>query len=218
MDIYEHNPPQCWDLHIDDLDEWVESVARPAIEAVLDPNAPLVVDDDACRWCRAKAVCPEHAKAMVAVVTGEPVAFDNLDDLPVPAPETLTPEQLARVLPHLPALAGWCEAVKEHALHLAVTGHEVPGWKAVEGRRGVRTWTDEAHVEQVFKSAFKMPDELIYTKKLISPAQAEKVIDRKNKWRDLQEFIQQAAGKPTLAPVTDKRPALTVQFDVIDEA
>lgn len=208
--------PKTWSLDMEELEAWVEDVLNPAVAAVLDPTAPLVVDEEACRWCRAKAVCPEHHQAMVEVVVGEPVVFPDLDALPIPAATTLTPEQLGRALPHLDAIEAWVEAVRGHALHLILTGHDVPGFKAVEGRKGHRKWRNEATTPDLLMDEFGLDETVIYDVQIASPAQIEKLIP-KDRRPALAALTSQSEGKPTLAPTTDKRPALTVQFDVVED-
>lgn len=206
-------------LSAEEADAWVETELKPAVAAVFSPDAPLVVDDDACRWCKGKPICPVHTQAMASTLTGNPVVFDDLDAadaLPLRPAEALTPEQLGRALPHLAAIEAWVEAVRGHALHLLLTGHEVPAWKAVEGRRGARKWRDEDSLPATLLEQFGLGEEAVYQTTLASPAQIEKQIPKAQK-KVLDALTIQAPGKPTLAPATDKREALTIQFDRIEE-
>ncbi|MNV60229.1 hypothetical protein D3C71_1526840 [compost metagenome] len=52
----------------------------------------------------------------------------------------------------------------------------------------------------------------MYDFKLISPTTAEKVLKEANprKWNKLQPLIGRSDGKPSVAPASDKRPALSM--------
>ena len=61
----------------------------------------------------------------------------------------------------------------------------------------------------------------MYQMKVISPTKAEEILAAANprKWKKLQDLIEQPEGKPSVAPASDKRPALalTVAFDPIPD-
>jgi tRNA pseudouridine-54 N-methylase len=87
----------------------------------------------------------------------------------------------------------------------------VDGWKLVQGKQGHRKWADPAAAEALFKSMRLRQDEM-YDLALISPTTAEKVLKTSPKrWERVQPHIVRAEGKPSVAPATDKRPALAVQ-------
>jgi hypothetical protein len=84
-------------------------------------------------------------------------------------------------------------------------------YKLVEGRMGNREFEDEEAAEAEMKAMRLKVDEM-YTKKLISAPQAEKLLKESNprKWAKLQKMIVQRQGKPSVAPASDKRPALNL--------
>jgi hypothetical protein len=93
-------------------------------------------------------------------------------------------------------------------------GRDVPGFKLVEGRRGARAWGDAAEVESEMKK-MRIKQDVMYDLKLISPTSAEKAFKDgtigPRQWPKLQSMITQAQGKPSVAPASDKRPALVLQ-------
>ena len=111
-------------------------------------------------------------------------------------------------------IEGWCKAIRAKAEAELLAGHPVPGYKLVEGRRGSRRWTNDAEVEQTLKS-MRMKLEEMYDFSLISPTTAEKLHKAgtigPRQWPKLQGLITQSEGKPSVAPATDKRPALVIQ-------
>ena len=125
-----------WDITADDLRAWREEIRPIAVQALNDPAAPFGPSDTACRWCPAAGVCRARMEASL-----EAAAFD------VPA-DTLSPNDIADVLPKLKAIRAWCTAVEDEALRMAYRdGTSVPGYKVVlkGGRRYV---TDSAALIQ----------------------------------------------------------------------
>jgi hypothetical protein len=92
-------------------------------------------------------------------------------------------------------------------------GQKVPGYKLVEGRKGSRKWVDATDVEATMKS-MRLKEDVIYERSLISPTTAEKLHKSgaigPRQWPKLQELITQTEGKPSVAPASDKRPALVL--------
>jgi hypothetical protein len=81
----------------------------------------------------------------------------------------------------------------------------------VEGKRGHRKWGSEADVETLFKT-FRLRQDEMYDLSLISPTKAEKMFKQNPKrWAKVTDLITQSEGKPSVAPATDKRPAMVVQ-------
>jgi hypothetical protein len=98
-----------------------------------------------------------------------------------------------------------------------LAGQEVPGFKVVIGKQGNRAWLDERAAEKALKAA-KVGASVMYEKKLISPTTAEKLLKKNNPvaWEKMQNVIIRAPGKPSVAPVTDPRPALAIT-NVLEE-
>jgi hypothetical protein len=120
-------------------------------------------------------------------------------------PHLMSGDEVAALLPKLPLLKSWAADVEEYALNTLAQGGVIPGYKLVEGR-SIRQWEpDEALVARCLAEA-GLGDDAIYTKKLISPTQAEKVLGRA-KAGEIADLVVKPRGKPTLAPESDPRPA-----------
>jgi hypothetical protein len=110
----------------------------------------------------------------------------------------------------------WCKAVRAEVERRLLAGQTVDGYKLVEGRRGNRTWSDEGAVEKLFKS-FRLRQEEMYDLKLISATKAEKLLkENPKRWAKTEQLITRSDGKPSVAPATDKRPAMDVK-PVLDD-
>jgi hypothetical protein len=176
----------------------------------------LAPGDEQCRFCCAKAICPAlttHVLATVAddfVDVSKPVA----PQLEHAAERTFDNATLGNLLGAVDLIESWCKAIRGKAEAELLAGNEVPGYKLVEGRRGARRWVDEAEVEAAMR-AMRLKLEEMYDFSLISPTTAEKLHKAgtigPRQWTKLQELISRSEGKPSVAPVTDKRPALVIQ-------
>ena len=103
------------------------------------------------------------------------------------------------------------KAVRAAVEGALVKGEAVPGYKLVQGRKGARAWSDEAAAEALLRQKFRLKVEEAYNLKLISPTQAEKVLgEQPKRWAQLEKLIIQSEGKPSVAPESDKRPAISV--------
>ena len=79
------------------------------------------------------------------------------------------------------------------------------GFKLVATRTN-RRYTDE---EAVVKAANEAGYHDIFKKSLIPITEMEKLMSKKEFQRILGSLVEKPQGRPTLVPVTDKRPALT---------
>lgn len=167
------------------------------------PDAPVGPVGDHCRFCKAKAVCPAQRKNAVVLAQTE---FDTTPNEPaLPAPEGLTEDQLVAILERGKLVEDWISSVREYALTRLSNGGDVPGFKLVEGRRS-RQWRDNDEAEAWLRQRYKVGD--IFNKKLISPAQAEKLVKDRPRLEIPDEMILVNAGKPKLAPADSPKPAL----------
>lgn len=171
-----------------------------------------------CQWCRAKPVCPKLSVKIVEVIGQD---FENLDATGTTkeakeerAKSLASPhdaEQLAEKMRAVELVEMWCKAVRAAVETELLAGREVPDYKLVQGRRGPRAWVDEQEADKALQG-MKIAEKDRYNWKLKSPTQCEELLAVTNplKWKKLQPIITQADGKPSVAHVSDKRPAITV--------
>lgn len=124
---------------------------------------------------------------------------------------TLDPEQLSSSLTRVPLIKAWVAAVEAAAYSHLEQGQHLPGYKLVEGR-SLRKWRDESEVYHRLTEA-GLDGEDIYESKLISVAQAEKTLGRKAFAELMNDLVEKPAGKPSVVPEDDNRPALNSVFD-----
>lgn len=182
-----------------DLTLWSGELIEAA-KATTQPDAPLSAGDH-CRWCPAHPICPAQQSRALAVLESD---FDAIT-VP-PAPETLSAERIGHILQAADGVEAWLKAVRAHAYRLACDGNPPPGFKLVEGRPGNRAWADEDDAALALTIA-GVGEEALYTRKLVSVAQAEKLLG-KAAAKELAGYVTRKPGVPTLVPESDKRPAI----------
>lgn len=175
----------------DELLEWAETVLKPTAELAFAGKGEYHCGEW-CQFCKAKAECRERAKTNMALAR-----FDFAE-----AP-LLTDEEIEEVLASADELVSWANDIKEFALQAAISGKEWTGWKVVEGRSN-RKYTDERLVAAAVIAAGHDP----YEQKLLGITEMQKALGKAKFNEILGGFITKPQGKPTLVPMSDKRPAM----------
>jgi hypothetical protein len=122
-------------------------------------------------------------------------------------PPLLTDAEIEEILAILPDLTKWANEITAYATDAAVNhGKEWDGFKVVEGR-SVRKYKDE---DAVAKAAEDAGYKDIYRSSLITLTEMQKLMGKTKFEEVLGGLVYKPPGKPTLVPVTDKRPAMNV--------
>ena len=204
-----HHFPE-WTITREALLAFGETV-KLASAAALKPNAAFNAGEKQCSWCLNKGNCRALADHQNQLIGSQ---FDNLDI--IEKVDTLTLAEIGeKILPNLKLLEQWTKAVQHRAYEALELGHDVPGYKMVEGR-SVRRWADEKAVSDKLSASLDEDD--VWQRKLVTVAQAEKLVGKKEFAELFADDVSRPAGKPTIAPESDKRPALTpaLEFDIIN--
>lgn len=122
-------------------------------------------------------------------------------------PPLLTDSEIEEVLSKLSDLTKWANEIMAYATEAAVNhGKEWYGFKVVEGR-SVRKYKDEEAVAEATKAnGYKD----IYRHSLITLTEMQKLMGKKKFEEILGGLIHKPLGKPTLVPLSDKRPAMNI--------
>ena len=189
-----------WSISVKDLLKWAEWVSQRA-EIALDKDAERVPGEKQCRFCKAKATCKALMKYTEDVIMAD---FEDLDEMV--SPDTLTDAQLRKVLELKGLIEGWLSSVETVVRERLESGESFEGFKLVEGR-SLRKWGNEQVAAEVLTEALGV--DVAFKATLISPAQAEKAL-KKDERKLLEDLVVKPAGKPTLVPESDKRPAINL--------
>ena len=111
-----------------------------AAELALSSDAPTSPSVDACRYCKAKTICPSMREKVQEVARN-----DFLPDT------TVTPEMLDDAA----LVVAWADAVQSAAKAQITEGKAIQGWAMRAGRK-TKFWKDEALVMEAFKDNLKV--------------------------------------------------------------
>lgn len=175
----------------------------------------LVPTDKGCKFCKAKATCTAlRAEVNTAVISTTAIADDFTDLTDVPLLTDVPSDILGAAMDKIGLLEDFAKAVRAEVERRLLNDEPVAspngGYKIVQGKRGNRAWSSEEEVEAALKSMRFRNDEM-YTFKLKGPAPVEKLLakDSPTRWKRISKFIHQPEGKPSVAPMSDARPAIT---------
>jgi hypothetical protein len=187
------------------------------------PDAPLVPGESQCKFCRAKGSCNALASNVMKEVgiMFQPVVTQTLDVAQQSAdkdPSTMDDAQIAQIMEAAPLMRQLLEGVEKEAQRRLEMGQVIPGLKLVNGR-GSRAWAlpETEMAEKLIKMG--IPKGAVYETKLVTPAKAEKLTWEKKDGTKValtdrqltrmeQEYVVKLAGKLTVVPESDGRPAV----------
>ena len=187
-------------FHVADLVDWTHQLmlamnrSADAMAAFNEINGNRVLFDEwsekwltpgNCVFCPAEGLCPKlRSKALSATPKDIQQWFEE-PGLPQPAvknmPALMSPEEIAHTLDGLEMLEQFISAVRATAHAMAERGVEIPGYQLAE-KIGNRAWAaPDEKVAADLRMKCHLTDDQIYTRKLASPAQIEKIIGAKRK-------------------------------------
>lgn len=175
-----------------------------------------------CKWCKAASRCPARAQ----------LVFDNVKEVEedlhkfVDEHRVYVPDALPEPHPDtLDLIDTWVKAQRAEIERRLMSGATLANWKLVQGKAGARAWIDGDLAETQLKQ-FRLKVEEMYDLKIISPTAAEKLAQAgtigPKQWAKAQANIVKPEGKPSVAAMSDKKPAISIKptiddFDVISD-
>lgn len=184
-----------WEIGINELLEWADKVLAPTAKKAFNGEGEFVPGDH-CRFCRVKT-CAARARYK-----------SEIAHLDFELPELMSDEEVTEVVTQGDKWVNWIKQVQEYAQNQATKGKGYPGLKLVEGRanRTIASAMEKSAIRWLLNQGYENKDILKtqfqgvgYLEKLLTPQHRKEFFSR---------FVVQPKGKPTLVPVTDKRPAI----------
>lgn len=181
------------EVSVAELQQWAETEVIPKAELASAGEGEFC-PGSWCQFCRIAPTCRAWAEANL-----------TLAKLEFAPPEELSDAEIADVLARIPDLKSWASDVEAYALSKEVNqGVVFEGVKIVAGR-SVRKYISETDVAVAAEAAGYRD---IWDRKLIPLTAMEKLMGKPAFNKILGDLVTKPAGKPTLIPASDKRPAL----------
>lgn len=191
-----------WVVPAEILEQFATELALKA-KATANKNASLKTGDH-CRFCPAIGGCPEINRMTMDLAKVDFRAVSHPSNLQMPAPETLTKDEIVKLLNFKDLISEFLKRVEAHAQTLMEHGEEITGYKLVQ-KKANRDWKNEEEAKDALMLFVKEDD--MYEKKFVSPAKAEKLLGKQQK-----KIVEDLCYKPdtgrTIAPEHDPREAL----------
>ncbi|MED0851898.1 DUF2800 domain-containing protein [Bacillus altitudinis] len=184
-----------WTIPVNELKNWAENELRPKAKKAYEGEGNYL-PGEWCKFCRAAVKCRARAEEKL-----------KLAQMEFKLPPLLTDSEIEEVLSKLSDLTKWANEIITYATDAAVNqGKEWHGFKVVEGR-SIRKYKDEEAVAEAAK-ANGYND--IYRQSLITLTEMQKLMGKSKFQEILGGLIHKPPGKPTLVPLSDKRPAMNI--------
>jgi len=184
-----------WTISVKELKDWAENELKPKALMAYDGEGEYL-PGEWCTFCLAAVKCRARAEEKLKLAQSE-----------FKLPPLLTDAEIEEVLAKLTDLTKWANEIISYATDAAVNhGKEWHGFKIVEGR-SVRKYKDEDAVAEAAKAnGYKD----IYRQSLITLTEMQKLMGKAKFEEILGGLIHKPPGKPTLVPLSDKRPVMNV--------
>lgn len=183
-----------WTISVADLKTWAEEELIPRAKLAFEGKGDFM-PGPWCTFCKAAVKCRARAEEKLRLAQYE-----------FARPPLLTDAEIEDILGKLDDLTRWAEEIKAYAQDAALNhGKQWHGYKVVEGR-SVRKYSNEDAVVEAANTAGYHD---IFRKTLLPITEMEKLMGKQEFQTILGGLVIKPAGKPTLVPVSDKRPAIT---------
>ena len=196
MTIYQprRDNVSTWTIDVDDLLEWAYTYLKPRAEMAYKGEGEYVPGPH-CQFCKAAVRCRARAEAKLQLAQYE-----------FASPPLLTDAEIEDILGKLDDLTRWASEISAYAQDAAVNhGKHWNGFKLVESRTTRKYINENAVIAAVSEAGYDP-----YEKKVHGITAMQKILGKKQFDALLGHLIEKPQGKPTLVPVSDKRPAITV--------
>lgn len=168
-----------WLVAEDEVMNFMTELRARCEEAVeLGPDAPRI-PGGWCRWCKARALCPEYSAGV----------RDSLNDLSSEdAWLSTNPQRLARMLVVAEEVERAIRDLRSHAKQFLAKGGQIQGF-TVAPRQSRRRYTDEVALERRLRTARVPVAKFTAPTRMKSPAQMEKALGRAQYHKLVEPFV-----------------------------
>lgn len=194
------NNISSWQISVEELLAWAETELKPRADMAFNGEGELSAGAW-CQFCAVKNRCRKLYEQQMEIAKHE-----------FAEPELLTDEEIADIVLRVPKFVEWANSIAEYAQNKALTeDKQWPGLKLVEGISRRKWLNEEEAAKAIFAKCPELSEDEIFNMKLKSITNIEKLVGKKRFETLLSEQVVKPQGKPTLVPLSDKRPALGVE-------
>lgn len=187
-----------FEIETEELLYWADNYVAPRAVQAYEGIGEWTITDDVVKFSKIRAQLRPRAEKNFKIIE----KYDGKESA------TLSDEEIAEILDRAPEIKKWLDHVESYALGQALSGKaNYPGFKVVEGR-SVRKVSDPQAVMFTLDMEGYTEDQYIKPKELVALGALEKLVGKKELAALIGDYIVKPAGKPTLVPESDKRPAL----------
>ena len=184
-------------MPLSELLHWAETELKTKAELASKGEGDFCAGEH-CRFCKVKATCRKRAEYNLQLAKYDFAMPDRLTDI-----------EIETILATADQLAAWASDIKEYALQQSLQGKTWKNWKLVEGRARREYCSETAAAEAVQAAGFDP-----YEHKVLGITAMTRMLGKKKFEELLGDLLVKPQGKPTLVPLSDKRPAWnTAQVD-----
>lgn len=186
--------PKTWECDVQHLLDFAEKL-KPIADLAFKGGGEFAPSEHTCLFCKAKYTCRARADKNLATM------FLQEKD-----PYTLLNDEIGEILAMVSDFPKWIKDLEDYALEQLLSGNEIKGYKAVEGRSS-RVWSDEKKAfEVIIEDGTEEKD--LYETTPLSLAKIEKLLGKKKFASLVGEYVTKSQGKPTLTLSSDIRPSI----------
>lgn len=199
-----------WDLTTTELYEWVHGTLAIAINKCADDSKEFNPGIEQCRWCEVANHCQARIDQARDIAVRLFEANANLATCP-------EPKELVELIKLAPLVEKAINSILNYVQVEMLKGEIFDGLKLIQGRAN-RKWKSEFKTAEWITKHPEIDCHIpeLYTSKMKSPSQLEKLVKALKKNSEYQALYEQPQGKITLVHSSDKRPAIEVQKKAID--
>ncbi|MGM9969812.1 MAG: DUF2800 domain-containing protein [Anaeroplasma sp.] len=135
----------------------------------------------------------------------------------LPKPEILSQEQISSILGVAPLLTKFLEDVTAYAIkQMMEQGVIIPGYKVVEGKSNRKIENPDLLAAQMIKDGYQ--EAAIYKSPQVETlTNLEKLVGKKEFEKKYSKYVVKPQGKPVIASLDDKRPAINYITGAIED-
>jgi len=205
--LEDEEQPEEFKFTAKQLDRLEEKILDTAHKIYIEKEAKFKVGDW-CRFCSAKAICPEYKKEIVKITGLKKI--EDPSKIQLPAPESRTDEEVAKIVLYSEEIVNWVNKHKSYAMDRHLNNDPLPLLKLVE-KSGRRSLIDDQDEIVQGLSLQGIPKEKLYDKKLKAMTKLEAIVGKDV----MAPYILPGAPTVALVSAADPRPEATTPADLL---